>query len=135
MNVSEIVIALQNAKGPDRNLDKQIALQAGFKSAEEAPSEADTLATDRVVWRKPDGTPGRILAYTQSVDAAIELVGSIAPNSVGGCSWEKGRGSAKVGDGPYVHAANPAIALCAAALQLLWSRQNAENSSSGVSVR
>lgn len=117
MNVSELVVALQNSKGPDRKLDAEIAKLVGF-----------TKSTDKKksVWRKPDGTTGNPPGYTRLVDYAIELANFIAPDNVGGCSWEKDRGTAKINSGPYVHGANPAIALCVAALQILWLRQDDE---------
>lgn len=122
MDVAQIVLALQHAKGPDRNLDLEIAKLLGFRrTVKEIPTGRGRPPAKRVIWLKPDGTPERVPAYTQLVDSAIELASLIAPHNVGGCSWEEGRGSAKINNGPYVHAANPALALCAAALQLMWS--------------
>ena len=128
MDLSELIVALQNAKAPTRKLDVEIAKLLGFKRIAEPPAPNQKNPPGKKLnWYTPDGVPGKVPPYTRLVDSARNLVNSVAPDNVGGCSWEKGRASARINDGPYVHAANPAIALCAAALQILWVQQESKD--------
>ncbi|MGK9055018.1 hypothetical protein KXS03_25955 [Neorhizobium petrolearium] len=78
------------------------------------------VKTETTLWIVPTGNdPGRIPRYTTDIQSAYDLTQTIAPSNVGGCSWEDGRGKAQIDDGPVVHAANPHLALCIAALKRL----------------
>lgn len=114
MEIAELIVALQSAKAPDRRLDVEIATILGYRK----PADK---------WLKPDGSIGKVYAYTRVIDNAMEMADFAAPEHVGGCSWEKSKGAAKINDGPYAYAANPAIALCVAALQILWRKQRGED--------
>ncbi|MFA1621234.1 hypothetical protein ACDY96_00020 [Rhizobium mongolense] len=114
MTLEEIIHRLENAIGPDRTLDVEIALAVGYQRRAENSNDAER----RVVWIKPDGSlPQKIPFFTAAVDDALALVMRVAPDKSGGFSWESGVGSAKLGESQYVQSVSPAIALCIAALK------------------
>jgi hypothetical protein len=114
LTLEDIIYRLENAKGPDRTLDAEIALAVGYQRRTENPNDAER----RVVWIKPDGgLPEKIPCFTATVDDALSLVRRVAPDKSGGFSWERGVGSAKLGESQYVQSVSPAIALCIAALK------------------
>ena len=93
MTLSSLIEKLKNATSSDPDIDREIARA--------------TRNMNMVVGN---------LAYTSSLDAAIELAKLLAPNQAVACSWEDGLGSAKVGDGPIAQGISPEIALCLATL-------------------
>ncbi|PJR11333.1 hypothetical protein [Sinorhizobium meliloti] len=102
MAIADLIRDLELATGPDRSLDLSIAFIVRYKREDDV------------------GTTGgsNVPPYTSSVDAALQLLHKMAPNSSGGVSWQAdGSGTATANDGVYSHAANPAIALCLAALR------------------
>ncbi|MBW6420183.1 hypothetical protein KX729_01890 [Rhizobium sp. XQZ8] len=110
MKRAELIFALRDAKGPDRKLDVEIAKLVHQNRADsEAP----------IVWSDLVGYPEKIPRFTRSMKSAFALVSLVSPKKSGGCAWEPGAGSATIGDGPVEQAANPAIALCIAAIQFL----------------
>jgi hypothetical protein len=87
-------------------LDEALAIVAGYKRV---------VGQDQIVkWIAPGTTNAAGLpTFTKTMDAAYKLTRILAPNEeVGGCSWEPGSGTAKLGDGPFCIAANPALAIC-----------------------
>lgn len=115
MNVQDLIESLQNAKGPDRRLDVAIALLVGYQRVEVLDGEGEQRT--RLLFLAPStNDPAKVPDYTRSIDAAYRLAQTLAPSHSGGCSWEDGMGSARISDGPYCQAANPAIALCVATL-------------------
>lgn len=116
MAIADLISEIENAAGPSRELDAQIALSCGWQRRVETRDDSRT-----VVWSFA-GEDGRLPAFTFSVDAALELLESVAPNSHGGVSWissHKGvTCTAKVNEEPYCHAATPALAICAVALKV-----------------
>lgn len=113
MPIDEIISELEAASGPDRKIDAAIALLVGYRRG----VEKDPSVGERVIWLSPSGIGARIPYYTAVIDAAYDLAQTIAPDHVGGCSWEKGMGSARILPMETCQAASPVIALCLAALK------------------
>lgn len=109
MALVDLIEQLQAARRSDAKLDEALAIVAGYRRV---------VQGENVKWIAPGTvTPIGLPAFTKAIDAAYKLARLLAPDEeVGGCSWEPGKGNAKIGDGPYCHAANPAIAICIAAL-------------------
>jgi hypothetical protein len=116
--LESIIDALSRATGPDRRLDIEIALLVGYRRKIEHVSDGPDLEpVRRVLWIPPTkNDPEMIPHFTKSLDNAYDLAQTIAPGSVGGCSWENGSATARIDDGPYCAAATPALALCIAVL-------------------
>lgn len=120
MDIQSVIEKLEAATGPERGLDGQIAQAIGWRKKVEPITDPKTgEKKQRTLWIVPAGDDfGNIPRYTASLDAAYDLANSIAPNNVGGCTWEKGKGSARIVGGPYCQAATPILALCVAALTI-----------------
>jgi hypothetical protein len=99
----------EQAAGPDRELDAEIALAIGYTR--------EKKGRERIAWwRNPkgqqigyDGWHNFPPSFTASLDAAVTLVPE-------GCGWMVMNNAAKVGRWPS-RGATPALALCAAALR------------------
>lgn len=120
MDIQILIDKLKAATGPERALDGQIAEVLGWQKRLEPVIDPKTgESKQRTLWIVPAGDDfGRIPLYTSSLDAAFELAHAVAPDNVGGCTWEKGKGSARIVGGPYCQAATPILALCVAALTM-----------------
>lgn len=107
--IMTLIEKLQALTEPDRRVDVELAMLAGYRRE---------IGDDRrVLWFDANGTdPVRIPLYTSSVDHARDFAKALVPGHVGGCSWERGVGSARVDDGPFIQASSAEIALCIAAL-------------------
>lgn len=118
LNIEAVIESLRDAKSGSRGLDIEIAQLFGWKRAFTRVRDEAGHDTRRTLWLVPKTEdPGRVPNYTTSLDAAFDLAQEIAPRHVGGCSWEDGMGTARIGaKGPYVEAASPALAICIAAL-------------------
>ncbi|ASP90808.1 hypothetical protein [Sinorhizobium meliloti] len=120
MAVSDLIHELESASEPSRETDAKIALLFGWQRRVET-SEGATKSR-RVSWINPASGENRLPAFTFSVDAALELLELVAEKSHGGVSWivnEVGvTCTVKVDEGPYYHAATPALAICVAALDI-----------------
>lgn len=120
MEVLEILENLRGAAGGSRVLDRYIAEAIGWRRVvREDRGDAGQVIT-RGVWYPPNSeTSGTIPNYTSDLEAAHSLVLTIAPQSIGGCSWEDGAATARVDNGPYIQASTPSLAMTCAALRLL----------------
>jgi hypothetical protein len=118
LEIEEVIAHLRDAKSGSRSLDVEIAQLLGWRRRVSRSEEGGSEPVRRTLWLVPNSSdPGRVPHYTTSLDAAYDLAQDIAPRHVGGCSWEDGSGSARVGaKGPYVQAGSPALAICIAAL-------------------
>lgn len=118
MDIEYAIKELKSAKAPSRNLDALVAQATGWRSERHPYKDPETGEdTYRTLWLVPSGKDfDKVPHYSASIDAAKKLADDIAPGAETGCAWEVGLGSARIGDGPYVQAAHPAIALCIAAL-------------------
>lgn len=120
MEIAAIVASIEAASEGSRILDRHIAEVIGWRREIREDRDEQGQIVTRGVWYEPNSEkPGTIPNYTGNLDAAHSLARFIAPQSSGGCSWEDGAASAKIGDGPYSQARTPALALSCAALKFL----------------
>ena len=125
MEIAKVVASIEAANSGSRILDRQIAEAVGWRREirEDRDDQGQTIS--RGVWYDPSSRkPGTIPNYSGNLEAAHSLVSLVAPNSTGGCTWEDGAASAKIGTGPYSHARTPALALSSAALRYLAENHN-----------
>lgn len=116
MNPSELIHRLNALSVPDRNLDSEIGQLMGF--TRQLKTEKDGDKSNRsTVWVNKAGVEERMPSFTKVVDDAYLFATTIVPDGIGGASWDETGGSARLANGPYVTAANPAIAVCIATLQ------------------
>jgi hypothetical protein len=118
MDIQDIIAALQKIEGPSRSLDGEIAQLVGWKKKVETFKDPRTAETrERLLWLVPSNhDAGIIPRYTSNLQAAYKLACDLAPNNVGGFSWDNGSGAARINGGPYFQAISPPVALCIAAL-------------------
>lgn len=121
MDLQRVLSRLENAASPSRGLDALIAEVIGWKRREEAITDPKTGEKRiRTLWLVPAGDDfGRVPLYTSNLQDAFDLAHAIKPSQTGGCSWVDGKGTAIIGEGEYVQAPTPALALCIAALRCL----------------
>ncbi|SFB59615.1 hypothetical protein SAMN03159496_05564 [Rhizobium sp. NFR07] len=112
---------LKSATNPARSLDGAVAEAIGWSRQVEKRRDSESGETIKTtIWFMADGRKAAKLPYyTANMQHAFDLAQQFAPDNFGGCSWEDGKGSARLNDGPYVQAATPQIALCIAVLLLL----------------
>ena len=120
MAIPDLILQLQHAKEPSRELDISIGIVMGYKRhVKTVPASEGAERQRKVVWLYPaDGDEGRLPFFTAKIDDAYLLAQALVPGCVGGVSWDHRGGSAKIDDGPYFTASSPAIALCIAALSV-----------------
>lgn len=120
MEIAKIVAGIEAASSGSRILDRQIAEAIGWRREIREDRDGEGQRISRGVWYDPSsGLPGTIPNYSGDLEAAHSLVKLIAPKSAGGCTWEDGAASAKIGMGQYIQARTPALALSSAALRYL----------------
>ncbi|RYZ93433.1 MAG: hypothetical protein EOP06_00950 [Proteobacteria bacterium] len=116
-----IVASLETAREGSRLLDRQIAEAIGWRREIREDRDPQGRIIERGIWFEPtSGKAGTIPNYTGDLEAAHSLAKFVAPESTGGCSWEDGAASARIGSGPYSQARTPAMALSCAALKFLF---------------
>lgn len=128
MTPEAIIERLANLPSPDRSTDKEIALLTGWKRITRPISgTAATVAEVRTIWISPSGQETLSLPhFTSSIHDAYLLARYLVPSHVGGCSWEDGKGSARLNGGPFFTASGPAIALCMATIHACASASSNE---------
>ncbi|MBP1857583.1 hypothetical protein [Rhizobium herbae] len=102
----------------DRVLDEEIGKLIGYTKRFKVdidPATGEQRHT--VVWDAPNGGEVRMPHFTRLIDDAHLLAETLFPDSIGGASWDDAGGAARIDDGRYVTAANPAIAICIAVLE------------------
>ncbi|RVE83327.1 hypothetical protein [Sinorhizobium meliloti] len=126
MSNASLIAELEAATRSDRRLDEKLAAAAGWTQLSEIVPGADGTRERRLLWFYPGEQTPRLPKFTESIDAALEFVGIIAPGPSGGFTWggpnRFKRGKAQLNDAESVEAANTAIALCIAALKDAESR-------------
>ncbi|MDQ0318936.1 hypothetical protein QO002_001074 [Pararhizobium capsulatum DSM 1112] len=116
MAISDLILQLQHAKGPNYDLDVSIGIVMGYKRKVEMRGP-DESKDRKVVWLYPKkGDEVSLPRFTENLEDAYFLTRSILPGCVGGVSWDEEGGTAKLDNGAYFTAATPALALCIAAL-------------------
>lgn len=116
MNVRYVLKSLLAAKEPSRELDEMVASAVGWSSRTEHVSGNQ----ETTIWFPPGSDkPSRCPHFTSNLNAAYVAWQTVAPNEPGGCSWEDGMGSARIGEnGKFIQAVNSSMAVCIAALLL-----------------
>ncbi|MDX1004626.1 hypothetical protein GOE20_27660 [Sinorhizobium medicae] len=111
MDLPALIEELSQLEAPSRRIDAKLALLAGWQR-----KATRTGGNVNVIWLLPGEEANRLPEFTKSVDAALELVGILAPSQFGGFSWGS-RCKAQLNDGEIVEAVNSAAALCLAAIK------------------
>jgi hypothetical protein len=129
MAISDLILQLQHAKEPSRDLDISIGIVMGYKRHVKTVTTGDDGQQAReVVWLYPsNGEESSMPAFTGKIDDAYFLAQSLVPGCVGGVSWDSRGGTARIDDGPYFTATTPALALCIAALSVKHYQQDADS--------
>ena len=123
MTLQDTIDKLYALEEPNRELEIEIAQLVGWKRRAETFLDDKGNVRERILYLVPnEEKEGKVPRYTLYLHDAYALAHMIAPDNIGGASWEKGRGSARVNDGPYIQASSAAIALTIAALTLLKQR-------------
>lgn len=118
MTPQELIRRLAALSRPDRGLDDEIGQLIGYTRSLKVDSDpAAGKQAGMALWKSANGDEGRMPYFTTLIHDAHLLVQTLLPNSIGGASWDETGGAARIADGPYVAAANPAIAICIAALE------------------
>jgi hypothetical protein len=114
-SIADLILDLQHADGPDRNLDIAISEIMGYERQVKVDKPSKK---QKVVWLySVSGEESSNLPYfTAKIDAAKLLALALVPGCTGGFSWNQRNATARINDGPIFSAATPAIAICVAAL-------------------
>jgi hypothetical protein len=116
----ELIKRLARLSGPNRGLDGEIGKLIGYTRRTKTDTDSASGKQIRMaVWDSPSGDEVRMPHFTRLLHDAYSLAQTILPDNVGGASWDETSGAARIADGPYVTAANAAIAICIAALDQL----------------
>jgi hypothetical protein len=116
MAISDLILQLKHAPGPNHDLDVSIGIIMGYKREVQMVDEADRKSR-KVIWLYPEKDGEVPLPrFTENLEDAYLLARTVMPGCVGGVSWDHDGATAKLDDGPYFTAATPALALCIAAL-------------------
>lgn len=110
---NRLILKLQSATGPNRNLDVAIGTLLGYrrKPAGEKPSDA-AKSPIRYIWIYPDNSEGPLPTFTASIEQAALAAAWVSPAAA--VAWESGKGSARIEQYPPCQAKTPALALCLA---------------------
>ena len=109
MKIEDLITQLRAEKWPSRKLDVDLAALFGFRRATEARHP-------KFSWHHPDGNVGPLPKFTYSMQDAYDLLQTVSPRNVAACTWEEGKATAKVENGPLCACATPAMAICVVAL-------------------
>lgn len=122
-SIQEAVHLLRAAETPSRALDQTVAHALGWSAhVIEKHDELTGITKRQTVWADQHGREApRAPFYTSSLHTLYKLAATLA--SRGGVSWEDGMGTARLGEGPYIQAQTPEIALCIAILLELDARR------------
>lgn len=116
MAISDLILQLKHADGPNQDLDVSIGIIMGYKREVRVFDEVDN-ASRKVVWLYPQkGDEVPLPRFTGNLEDAYLLARALLPDCIGGVSWDEDGATAKLDDGSYFTAATPALALCIAAL-------------------
>ena len=117
MKQKDLIKRLKSLKEPSRGLDGEIGLLLGYTKGQKVEvNPTSKKETSKVIWYSPGKKEAKLPFYTKLMNDAYKFAQKALPGQVGGVSWDSKGGSARMGRGPYITAANPAIALCIAVL-------------------
>lgn len=115
MAIADLIEDLQNLTGPDRSIDKDIAMATGYKRKID-----ETGGAKVVTWHhrsEPHEELTKLPRFTENLDDAYNLVNRVFPYRHGGFVYfPDGKGRATLDGIPACDGANPAIAICVAIL-------------------
>lgn len=110
IELDKLIARLRDLKASDRDIDYDIAQLMGWRQVK---------LSSNVVWLVPNSDEtAKVPRFTKFLHDAYNLAIEVAPDHVGGASWEPNGGSARINDEPYMQACSPSVALCIAALTL-----------------
>ncbi len=116
MAISDLILQLKHASGPNQDLDVSIGIVMGYKREVRVQDDQDTR-NRKVIWLYPKkGEEVPLPRFTENLEDAYLLARTVLPGCIGGVSWDEDGATAKLDDGPYFTAATPPLALCIAAL-------------------
>ncbi|KQS90394.1 MULTISPECIES: hypothetical protein [unclassified Rhizobium] len=128
MKHAELIKRLTSLKQPSRGLDGEIGLLIGYtRSVRVEIHPASQRQTSAAVWHTPANKETRLPFYTKLMNDAYTFAQTALPEQSGGLSWDDAGGSARMGKGPYITAANAAIALCIAVLGNMQQEEQEED--------
>ncbi len=117
MKQNELIKRLKSLKEPNRGLDGEIGLLLGYtRNLKVEVHPTSKKETSKAIWHSPANKEAKLPHYTKLMNDAYKFAQKALPGQIGGVSWDSKGGSARMGRGPYITAANPAIALCIAVL-------------------
>lgn len=117
--IPELILDLQRAKTPSRVLDIAIALSIGYSRSVTYVKGESGKKDRKVTYLYPTkDTEVSIPHFTSTIEAAKALSETISPGCAGGFTWGDRGFAARIEEGPVFSGATPALALCAAALDL-----------------
>lgn len=123
MSVYEVIDKIENAPFGGLALDEAIGFAVGWQPQVEYFKEHGRSTMKRnVVWLVPNGTASKLPPFSTSLDAAVSLMDTVAPDEIWGVTFRNGRAKAVVGDNSYSEAATAELAVCAAVLRFMQSR-------------
>jgi hypothetical protein len=118
LDIDTLISQLHATHAGSRKLDSSIAFALGWKLQSDTIVDPETgQHSKRHLWFKPNSREiAPVPFWTTNLTDAHKLAEEVAPKLVIGFSFEPGKGSAKIGSGPYVQAVSAPVALCIAAL-------------------
>lgn len=117
MKQNELIKRLVSLKEPSRGLDREIGFLLGYtRSLQVEIHPTSKKEISKAIWHSPGKKEEGLPQYTRFMNDAYRFAQEALPGQVGGFSWDSKGGSARMGKGPYITAATPAIALCIAVL-------------------
>lgn len=115
MAIADLIDDLQNLTGPDRGIDKDIAMVAGYRRKIDESTGAKV-----VTWvhrSEPNVELSKLPRFTENLDDAHRLATGMFPGRDGGVVYfPDGTGRATLDGIPACDGASPAIAICIAVL-------------------
>ena len=89
MAISDLILQLQHATGPNNDLDISIGIVAGYKREVQMQGDDDQKAR-KVVWLYPkNGGEAPLPRFTESLEDAYLLARTLLPGCIGGVSWDE----------------------------------------------
>jgi len=115
MAIADLIENLQNLTGPDRGIDKDVAMVAGYRRKID-----ESTGTKVVTWAhksEPNVELSSLPRFTENLGDAYNLATRVFPNRDGGFVYfPDGTGRATLDGIPPCDGASPAIAICIAVL-------------------
>lgn len=125
MVIADLIQEVESLTEPSRDIDVKIGLLVGWQRKVEYANEKEENSRN-VIWILHGERTARLPRFTDSLEAALQLLELVAPKYIGGVSWSTDEcgfeATAIVNNGDYCHGATPALAVCLAALKIKQSQ-------------